>query len=83
MKCIITIIAASVWCDACMSPVYFLDTTQAAFPTMQHCVLQNTLLQFKIKKVFTSNSSAILGPSRNSLVLRQSTGPKLAVKTHF
>lgn len=28
-------------------------------------------------KLCTSNSSAILGPSRNSLVLRQSTGPKL------
>lgn len=32
-------------------------------------------------RVFTSNSSAILGPSRKSLVLRQSTGPKVAAET--
>ena len=29
----------------------------------------------------TSNSSAIFGPSRKSLVFRQSTGPKLATQT--
>lgn len=51
-----------------------------AFPTMQRLLMRPFLSDEhpQIRQVLTSNSSAILGPSRKSLVLRQSTGPKLA-----
>lgn len=54
-----------------------------ASPTMQRLLIRPFLSDENPhnQQFLTSNSSAILGPSRKSLVLRQSTGPKLAATT--